>query len=192
MNKKLQVLKYILADLVSAALAWSLFFIYRKYTIEPTALDHLSDIFDDRNFFLGILIVPAFWLILYYILGTYNANKIYRKSRLRELSQTLFISLVGVIIIFFALILDDVIVTYKSYYQLFFILYLFHFVVTYLFRLILTTRTVRRIHRKELGFKTIIVGSNGNAVKIYEEIENQEVPSGNIFTGFVNVVEYET
>jgi len=192
MNKKLQVLKYILADLVSAALAWSLFFIYRKYTIEPTSLDHLSDIFEDRNFFLGILIVPAFWLILYYILGTYNANKIYRKSRLRELSQTLFISLVGVIIIFFALILDDVIVTYKSYYQLFFILYLFHFVVTYLFRLILTTRTVRRIHRKELGFKTIIVGSNGNAVKIYEEIENQEVPSGNIFTGFVNVVEYET
>ncbi len=35
------------------------------------------------------------------------------------------------------------------------------------------------------------MGSNGNAVKIYEEIERQEVPSGNKFTGFVNVVEYE-
>jgi exopolysaccharide biosynthesis polyprenyl glycosylphosphotransferase len=54
--------------------------------------------------------------------------------------------------------------------------------------LIITTGTVRRIHRKELGFNTIIVGSNGNAVKIYEEIEGQVVPSGNIFTGFVNVV----
>jgi exopolysaccharide biosynthesis polyprenyl glycosylphosphotransferase len=192
MNKKLQVLKYILGDLLSAVTAWSLFFIYRKYSIDPIALDHLSDIFQDRNFFLGILIVPLFWLILYYILGTYNSNKIYRKSRLRELSQTSFISLVGVIIIFFTLILDDVIVTYKSYYQLFIILYLFHFVITYLFRLILTTRTVRRIHRKEIGFSTIIVGSNGNAVKIYEEIEKQEVPSGNNFIGFVNVVDYET
>jgi exopolysaccharide biosynthesis polyprenyl glycosylphosphotransferase len=96
--------------------------------------------------------------------------------------------LVGVIIIFFALILDDVIITYKSYYQLFLILYLFHFGLTYTFRLIITTGTVRKIHRKELGFNTIIVGSNGNAVKIYEEIEGQVVPSGNKFTGFVNVV----
>jgi exopolysaccharide biosynthesis polyprenyl glycosylphosphotransferase len=192
MNRKLQVFKYIVADLLAASLAWSLFFIYRKYSIEPNVLDHLSDVFKDRNFFLGILIVPAFWLILYYILGTYNLNKIYRKSRLKELSQTSFISLVGVIIIFFALILDDVIVTYKSYYQLFIILYLFHFCITYLFRLILTSGTVRKIHRKEIGFRTIIVGSNGNAVKIYEEIERQEVPSGNIFTGFVNVVEYDT
>jgi exopolysaccharide biosynthesis polyprenyl glycosylphosphotransferase len=191
MNKKLQVFKYIIADFLAAALAWALFFIYRKYSIEPNILDHLYEIFNDRNYYLGILIIPAFWLILYYILGTYNVNKIYRKSRLRELSQTSFISLVGVIIIFFALILDDVIVTYRSYYQLFIFLYLFHFGFTYLFRLILTTRTVRKIHRKEIGFNTIIVGSNGNAVKIYEEIERQEVPSGNKFTGFVNVVEYE-
>jgi exopolysaccharide biosynthesis polyprenyl glycosylphosphotransferase len=151
----------------------------------------LSDIFEDGNFYLGILIVPIFWIILYIILGTYNVNKIYRKSRLRELSQTSFISLVGVIIIFFALILDDVIITYKSYYQLFVILYLFHFGLTYSFRLILTTGTVRKIHRKELGFNTIIVGSNGNAIKIYEEIERQVMPSGNKFTGFVNVVEYD-
>jgi exopolysaccharide biosynthesis polyprenyl glycosylphosphotransferase len=191
MNKKLQVLKYIIADLLSALLAWSLFFIYRKYSIEPTVLEHLTEIFQDKNFFLGIMIVPAFWLILYYILGTFNLNKIYRKSRLRELSQTSFISLVGVIIIFFTLILDDVIVTYKSYYQLFIILYLFHFFLTYFFRLILTTRTVRKIHKKVLGFNTIIVGSNGNAVKIFEEIGRQEVPSGNIFTGFVNVEDHD-
>lgn len=191
MNKKLQVFKYLLGDILAATLAWSLFFVYRKFSIEPTVLDHLSDIFEDRNFYLGILIVPVFWIILYIILGTYNVKKIYRKSRLRELSQTSFISLVGVIIIFFALILDDVIITYKSYYQLFLILYLFHFSLTYSFRLIITTGTVRKIHRKELGFNTIIVGSNGNAIKIYEEIERQVVPSGNKFTGFVNVVEYE-
>jgi exopolysaccharide biosynthesis polyprenyl glycosylphosphotransferase len=191
MNKKLQVFKYILADLLSAALAWSLFFIYRKYNIETIEIENLAEILNDRNFYLALIIIPTFWLILYYILGTYNVNKIYRKSRLRELSQTSFISLVGVIIIFFALILDDVIVTYKSYYQLFIFLYLFHFGITYLFRLVLTTGTVRKIHRKELGFNTVIVGSNGNAVKIYEEIERQEVPSGNKFIGFVNVVDYD-
>lgn len=191
MNRKLQVLKYVIADLIAALLAWSLFFIYRKQTIEPTSLEHLGQVFDDRNFYLGIIVVPLFWLMLYYIMGTYHAGRIFRKSRLRELSQTLFISLVGVIVIFFALILDDVIVTYKSYYQLFIILYLFHFGITYLFRLIITTGTVRKIHRKQIGFNTIIVGSNGNAVKIYEEMERQELPSGNKFIGFVNVVDYD-
>ncbi|MBW6461289.1 MAG: sugar transferase [Bacteroidales bacterium] len=192
MNKKLQSLKYVVADYIAALLAWSLFFIYRKYSIEPTVLDHISDIFDDRNFYLGIIVVPVFWLLLYAITGTYSVKRIYRKSRLRELSQTSFISLLGVIIIFFALILDDVIVTYKSYYQLFAILYLFHFGFTYMFRLIITTGTVRKIHRKKLGFNTIIVGSNGNAVKIYEEMERQEVHSGNKFIGFVNVEDYES
>jgi exopolysaccharide biosynthesis polyprenyl glycosylphosphotransferase len=192
MNKRLQALKYLTADFLSALLAWSLFFVYRKYTVEPTSLDRITEIFDDQNFFLGIIIVPAFWLLLYAITGTYNLSKVYRKSRLREFSQTSFISLLGVIIIFFALILDDVIVTYKSYYQLFIILYIFHFSLTYLFRLVITTGTVRRIHKRKIGFRTIIVGSNGNAVKIFEEMERQEFPSGNQFIGFVNVVDYDT
>lgn len=191
MKKRLQVIKYLLADLIAATLAWSLFFIYRKYTVETALLESILDIFQDRNLYLGIIIVPSFWIMLYYVTGTYNARLIYRKSRLRELSQTLFISLVGVIAIFFALILDDIIVTYKSYYQLFFVLYAFHFGFTYLFRLIITTGTVRKIHRRQLGFKTIIVGSNGNAVKIYEEMERQERSSGNKFIGFVNVVDYD-
>lgn len=190
MNKKLQVFKYVLADFIAAALAWMIFFIFRKYSFEPAVLEKITEIFKDRNLYLGIFIVPAFWLFLYTVIGTYNVAKIYRKSRLKELSQTSFISLVGVIIIFFALILDDIIVTYRSYYQSFVILYLLHFSLTYLFRLFITSGTVRKIHRRELGFNTIIVGSNGNAVKIFEEIERQVLPSGNIFIGFVNAVDY--
>jgi exopolysaccharide biosynthesis polyprenyl glycosylphosphotransferase len=190
MNKRLQVFKYVLADYISAALAWSLFFIYRKFSVEPIVLESISDVFQDRNFFIGIFIVPVFWLGLYSITGTYSAGKIYRKSRLRELSQTLLMTLIGVIIIFFALILDDVIRSYKSYYQSFFVLFTIHFVITYTFRLILTTQTVRRIHKKKLGFNTIIVGSNGNAVSIYEELENQMIPSGNKIIGFVNANDY--
>ena len=35
MNKKLQVLKYILLDVAAAAIAWTLFFIFRKKYVEP-------------------------------------------------------------------------------------------------------------------------------------------------------------
>ncbi|MCD4728943.1 MAG: hypothetical protein K8R46_14900, partial [Pirellulales bacterium] len=161
MNKKGQVIKYVIADFVSAALAWSIFFIYRKYTVNPQVFSNWEDIFGDEKFWIGIIAVPLFWLLLYVLIGTYR--KIYRKSRLREFGQTVLVSFIGVIIIFFALILDDIIISYKSYYQSFIVLYLLQFSFTYFFRLILTSITVYKIHNRIIGFNTIIVGSNGNA-----------------------------
>ncbi|MDZ7741745.1 MAG: sugar transferase [Bacteroidota bacterium] len=188
MNKNLQVLKYVIADYFSAALAWGLFFIYRKYNIDPQIISNLNEIFEDPNFWYGIGLIPFFWLFLYVGIGTYR--KIYRKSRLKELGQTLMISFSGVLIIFFALILDDIIISYKAYYQSFLVLFGFHFVLTYSLRLILTSITVYRIHKKIIGFNTIVVGSNGNAILIYNDIESQEESSGNKFIGFVSAYEY--
>lgn len=191
MNKNLQVFKYVIFDFIAAAIAWSLFFIYRKYAIDPDIFQHLNEqVFSDNNFYLGITLIPLFWLILYVLVGTYR--KIYRKSRLKELGQTLLITLIGVTIIFFALILDDVIVSYRSYYQSFLALLGLHFFFTYTFRLILTSNSVRKIHKKIIGFNTIIVGSNGNALSIYHDIENQEKSSGNKFIGFLNVFDYDS
>ena len=190
MNKNLQVFKYVIFDFIAAAIAWSLFFIYRKYAIDPDIFSHLNEqVFSDNNFYLGITLIPVFWLILYVLVGTYR--KIYRKSRLKELGQTLLITLIGVTIIFFALILDDVIVSYRSYYQSFLALFGLHFFFTYTFRLILTSSTVRKIHKKIIGFNTLLVGSNGNALSIYHDIENQVKSSGNKFIGFLNVYDYD-
>ncbi|HKK10422.1 MAG TPA: sugar transferase [Bacteroidales bacterium] len=187
MNKNIQTLKYILLDLLSAVIAWTLFFIYRKYSIDPTIISRISEITADSNLYLGITIVPLFWLLLYYLSGTYR--KVYRKSRLKELGQTLLVSIVGVTIIFFTLILDDIIVSYKSYYRSFLTLFGLHFSLTYVFRLSLTAITNYRIHHKIIGFNTLIIGSNENAVDIYNQISNQEKSTGQFFKGFVNVYE---
>jgi len=190
MNRRLQVVKYIAADLISAFLAWLLFFIYRKYTVDHQTFLHIGQIFGDKNLYLGVVFIPFFWLILYVLIGTYR--KIYRKARLREFGQTLLITFIGVTIIFFTLILDDIIISNKTYIQFFFALLLLHLFFTASFRFILTSRTAFKIHNKKLGFNTIIVGSNGNAVSIYEEIENQLRSSGNRFVGFVNAEGYDS
>lgn len=189
MNKSLQVFKYVFFDVLSAAIAWSLFFFFRKYSFDVYTFKELELIFHDPNFYIGVAVVPLFWLILYTLVGTYR--KIYRKSRLRELGQTFLITLIGVTFIFFVLILDDQIATYHSYYQSFLTLLGLQFFITYFFRLILTTITVRKIHKKIIGFNTVIVGSNGNAISIYNDIEAQETSSGNKFIGFVNVFDYD-
>lgn len=189
MNRKLQVARYVIADLVAAILAWGLFFIYRKYTIDPNVFEYPEVIYKDPNLIYGLIFIPVFWLCLYIMIGTYR--RIFRKSRLKELGQTLQITILGVIILFFALILDDTIVSYKNYYKSVLVLFGLHFIPTYFFRLILTSITAYKIHHKTIGFNTIIVGSNGNAISIFNEIENQEKSSGNKFIGFVNAAPYK-
>lgn len=184
-NKRKQTLKYVISDWICALIAWTLFFFFRKYNEDPEFLSHYQLVFQDKNFIAGILGVPVFWLILYTISGYYN--NVFSKSRLKELGQTFIVILLGVVILFFVTIIDDIIVSYKSYYISFLMLFSLQFILTYFFRLIITTRTARKIHRKEIGFNTLIVGSNGNACAIYEEMENQMYSSGNIIVGFVNV-----
>ena len=188
MNKRVQVIKYILADYFAAILAWTLFFIYRKYRVDEAVMNHFRVVFDDPKLYNGVAVIGLFWLVLYTLIGTYR--QIYRKARLREFAQTFLISFIGVTIIFFTLILDDVIITQRTYIEFFFILFLLHLFFTASFRFILTSHTAYRIHNKIIGFNTIIVGSNGNALSIYKEIENQEKSSGNKFIGFVNVEGY--
>lgn len=189
MNRKLQVARYVFADWVSAVFAWAVFFTYRKYAADPNVFDYPEVIYNDKNLLYGLIFIPIFWLCLYIMMGTYR--RIYRKARLKELGQTLLISIIGVIILFFTLIIDDMITEYRHYYDSILVLFICHFVPTYTFRLILTSVTTYKIHNKLIGFNTIIVGSNGNAIGIYNEIENQEKSSGNHFVGFVNAAPYK-
>jgi exopolysaccharide biosynthesis polyprenyl glycosylphosphotransferase len=185
MNKKLQVFKYVIADILSAFLAWSLFFFYRKISIDHQTFHLKEQILIDNNLYLGLILIPIFWLILYMLVGTYT--KIYRKSRLKELGQTLLITIIGVILLFFVVLLDDDVKTYKDYYLSFFILLLLHFGITFACRLLLTSITAYRIHHRIIGFNTIIVGSDKNAIGLFKDIESQTKSSGNKFIGFVHV-----
>ena len=184
MNKKLETAKYVISDMLSAVIAWTFFFIYRKFIVYPDILLHKEQIYNDPNLYKGFIVITFLWITLYIFNGTYR--KIYRKSRLKELSQTLIITLIGVIIIFFILILDDNLITYKNYYKSFLFLYILHFSFTFFGRFILSTITAYRIHNKLIGFNTVIVGSGSKAVSIYHEIEDQERSSGNKFIGYIN------
>jgi exopolysaccharide biosynthesis polyprenyl glycosylphosphotransferase len=188
MNRKLQTAKFVIADLLSAAIAWSIFFFLRKSAETQAMNDTLQIVINDNKFYFGVIAIPLFWLSLYTLTGSYH--NIYRKARMSELGQTLLLSLIGVIIIFFALILDDVIQTYKNYYKLFANLFLLHFLITVTFRLILTSRNLYKLKHRIIGFNTIIVGSNGNAISIYNEIESQPKAAFNKFVGFVHAVKY--
>ena len=95
------------------------------------------------------------------------------------------ISRIHVIGIFFILLLDDNINTYQDYYTLFVVLFLLHIIITFLPRIILTSRTVNQIHNKKIGFKTIIIGNSEKAKDTYLEICNLKKSSGHFILGYV-------
>jgi len=185
MNKKRQVAKYLISDLIAAAASWFLFYVFRKEYVEPLKFGYDIPVEFGERFFLGLSIIPVFWVLIYYFTGYYKDN--YRKSRLNDFGQTFLQTLAGVTVIFFLLILDDEINTYRNYYLLYTVLFGIHFTLTLLPRLVYTSITARKIQKKIIGFNTILIGSNMQAVDTYLELENQNFNYGNRILGFVNV-----
>lgn len=185
MNRKFQLTKYLLADIISAALAWTSFYIYRKISIEPLKFGYRIPVEFGPKFYLSIILIPLFWILLYYASGYYR--ELFRKSRLSELWFTIRITFIGALVLFFVLMLDDTVSNYSNYYRLFIAYYILHFVYTYFPRLYLTTQTTHKIHRREIGFNTIIIGGNEKAVDIFDEIVGQDVSTGNTIIGFITV-----
>ncbi len=187
MNKRLQALKYFFFDIISATAAWSLFYAFRKIYIETEKFGKPIPLVYTNQFFWGLIIIPLFWISIYYLTGTYTYKNIYRKSRLREVAQTLFLSIIGVLFIFFAILLDDEVVSYRNYYQSILVLFLLQFGLTITFRFILSSITNYRIHERIIGFNTLLIGSNANALHLYTDIQKQKKSSGNKFVGFIHV-----
>jgi exopolysaccharide biosynthesis polyprenyl glycosylphosphotransferase len=190
-NKKLQrrqIIKYLISDFCSAFISWFLFIAYRQNN-NKNFTELTNAIFIDENLLLGIMVIPFFWLGLYTLSGSYK--KVIRRSRLNEFGQTLFISLIGVLILFFAVLLGNEVNTNEDYYRSFAFLLVLHLSFTSVFRFTLSSITTHKIHNRILGFNTLIIGSQKQAVSIYKEMESQKKSSGHRFVGFVNVSMYD-
>jgi exopolysaccharide biosynthesis polyprenyl glycosylphosphotransferase len=185
LNRKLQTIKYLFLDALSASISWYLLFTYRKNIIEADLDTSTIPLYEDANFWLGTLVLPFGWLLFYWAIGFYK--NIYRRSRLLELRSTLLSSLIGCTVIFFTLLLDDVVENYKDYYLSVGVLFFSMFTITYFFRFILSTATNRRIQQRELGFNTLMVGSNQKAYNLVKELRESKISNGFFFKGFVNV-----
>jgi len=183
---KKQVLKYTISDYIAAAISWTVFFSFRKLLIENTHIfSFVNDTLKDSSFIKGIIIIPLFWLLLYYIAGEYH--NIFRKSRLQELGRTIFISTLGVILIFFILILDDTIISYKNYYQSFFFLLGIHFSLTYFPRLYFTTSTIHKLQDNIIGFPTLLIGGSDKAMQLYRDLQNKPKSPGTQIVGYITI-----
>src|SRR4030095_9563152 len=127
------VASYIVTDYVSAVLSWAAFFTLRKLFIDQYSISQFPSFLNDSKFIQGIIIIPVAWIMLYYLTGMYT--NIYLKSRVNEITKTFFISIIGVIVLFFTVLIDDNVKDYKDYYESVAILFTVHFIITIVGRL---------------------------------------------------------
>lgn len=190
MKRKSLLFSYISFDIIGSIFTWGLFFMYRKYNINPYFYpDFSTNVLHDSNLYLGALFIIPLWLLLYTISGYYT--KIYRKSRIQEFGLTFWITLIGTLLFFFLFILDDQVrnenIRQTELLKYFLIFFSLQFILTYIPRVIITTIVNRRISQGLIGFNTIIVGSDQIALQTYLNIVKQDKSVEKYIIGYVTV-----
>jgi len=186
LKTKTQILKYIIGDYLTALATW---LIVNYISTES----HIINIFQIEyssfynKFFFGIIFLPVFWVVLYYLTGQYHSP--YYRSRLQELGYTIMTSIVGNTLIFFFFILNNYVETYKEYYFSIMLLTSVHFILSYIPRLFITTRMIHSLRSGKIYFNTIFIGGGQKAVRFYNELKNKKASSGHRILGFVSIVE---
>ncbi len=168
---------YMLADYLSAALAWFFLWVYRQQA--AFSFTHFSS----KDCFFTLLLIPGLWMLFHLFSGAYFNP--YRKSRVNEIYRTLIVTFFGTVLLYFPFIQNDAPVQLTYYYKTFLVYYALQFCLTGLFRLIHLSRIKAHINRERFGYNTLIIGGNQQAIKLYQDICKNEVHLGYLFKGFV-------
>jgi exopolysaccharide biosynthesis polyprenyl glycosylphosphotransferase len=180
-RKRRAIRQLALVDYGAAVLSWALFWAYR-HPVEGANFFAGYNALQMRDIVLGLLIVPASWMALYTLSGTYF--DLYRKSRLEEVARTIISCLIGSVLIALVLFANDA-ADYQSFIRLTGRYLLLHTVFTLIARVLLLNTIKRHIEKGQVGFNTLIIGGNDKAIEIYQRIRNAPRPLGNIFSGFI-------
>ena len=168
---------YAAGDCVAAILSWISFYFVRKLII-------LEAFVVGPKFYAGIFLFPLIWLIVYYLVGSYNA--IYHKSRLIEFFNTFIYTFFGSICILFMFLLYDATGDYNIYYKEFISLWAIQTFFTFSIRLLFLTRAKSQLNKGSVFFNTLIIGSSNNAVNLYNSIIHNKEKTGYRIAGFIN------
>ncbi len=186
METKTHRVYYILGDYISATLAWISFYIFRKIYIEE-AITKGSSIFMtfELKFWVALFGIPLIWVLFYRLLGHYIY--VYRRTRIIEFWQTLTASLIGMVIMFFFILLDDAVSSYKDYYYSFIFLFGTHFILTLTLRALHTIQIKRKIAKGLISFPTVIVGNRKDALRLFNEIQIGQRKYGYNIIGYISI-----
>ena len=171
MQKRLHIGFYILGDFIAAAVSFIILF----WLIKSAASSN-------KKIFFEFILYISGWVTLYHLFGSYK--NIYYKSRVNEMLVTFISTFTGCIILLLLLISYN---SNRYIYKIFFSLFLFQFLITYFLRTILLSIAHNQLQKQLVWFNTLIIGSNKNALLLYNSIVTNHEKTGYRICGFVHI-----
>ena len=169
MNRIKQTAKYVIADFLVAAVVWLVLNIIRYHEVaQYEGFTKLTSFLLFHQVLKGEILIPIFWAILYYFSGYYN--KPFGKSRINELFNTFITVTIGVVFVFFVVVLDDLPDSFQVYYIIFFSYFFMQFFVTYLCRYLITIHALRKVQKMEWLTNVLVIGTGPKAAKVRPEL----------------------
>jgi len=184
MKDKKRLFSYLLIDFLSALLAWQLFSVFRFFIIHSTSgFSNLTSFLLFPKSVWVSLIVPVFWVVIYYFSGYYSQPR--RKTNLGDLLNTSISTLFGVLVLFFLIVIDDYPESPELYYDIVFGFYIIHFICTWLLRFIITGPMVVRQSLGELNVSIFVIGTGENALRVLGEFSDNRCNMAYKLEGFI-------
>ena len=169
MNRRRQRLIYMASDFMASAVAWAVLNVVRFHEVACYEFATLADFLGYRQVVEVQLLVPFFWLALYFLSGYYNRP--FGKSRIEE-AFTTFVSVgLGCVFIFFVVILNDLPRSFEVYYTIFFTFCALQFVLTYVGRNVITNHALRMVRRGRWVTDVLVIGTGRHAPEARRDLE---------------------
>ena len=179
----IQRLTYVLTDYLMLNIGWLCFNVLRYFSLPVPLQFGLGNWLATPAPLLGQLLVPLMMMAVYWLTGYYN--QVYYKSRLAELGNTAVVSFAGMLVIYFAVLIDDGIPERMQNYELLGLLWLMLFVPVFVARSVITNRVIGRIRRGELAFNVLVVGDGEQAMNLASRVDSFLSHMGMKVVGYV-------
>lgn len=182
-----QRLRYVVADLLTGALAFWIFDIVRFYLItEPQNGYHtLWAYLGSTKLVVEQCVVPPCLLFIYWLSGYYNQP--FKRSRLQEFSTTFFSEIVNTIIIYLVLLINDQTGKRIINYEMILILFGLFFLITYIVRLCITGYALEHFRKQLWHINVLIIGNSKVSREVASKLKAATRDARYNIKGFVEI-----
>lgn len=169
---------YVAIDYVTAALAWWFVCLLREDWLAASNISVVA-----CNSWEILLLVPAGWLVLYSLAGTYHS--LYKKSRVAEFFRSLICCLLGSILLLLIVLLKDPSKDAGYFLRVWGSLLVIHFVLCFAARWILLNTVKWQILSGRVRFPTLLLTMEEAAAGIQQQTQRALLDGGFHYAGYL-------
>ncbi len=158
----------IIFDYLMTMAGWLCFNIFRFISLPNDFNISLGRWLIDPVVMAGTFIVPLMLVMFYAVSGYYN--EAFRRSRLDDLLNTLIVTFIAMIVIFFSVLVDDDIPERLKNYEMMMVMWGCLFLPVFIVRYVISLRNKKLIRSGLLSFNTLIVGEPERAARLAKRL----------------------